>query len=306
MNILRRWRSSSKARSKTDGDAASKNRAEAEFFGRQDNARQRAVAWSAIPYFRQQIHAALDVGRIARQHLAGREAPTALALAAGDMTGEYGFLTGVGAERIHALDISEGQRDKFFAREPDPAVPVEYIIADVNSVVLEPERYDLVYVQQAFHHFEQLEHVADQVNRALKPGGRFVLIDYIGANFLQRTPRQRSFCTGIWRDMPARYRRNWNGTVLDELWIPDKDKLSPYEAIRAEEIMDVLNRTLQPIQVFPHAAILFPLFNGFAQNYTDSEEDQRFIREMWELDRDVVESGEVEPNFVRGVFGKRD
>ena len=47
-------------------------------------------------------------------------------------------------------------------------------------------------MQQAYHHIEALEHVADEIAKSLKPGGIFAISDYIGANFLQRTPRRRA------------------------------------------------------------------------------------------------------------------
>ncbi len=279
--------------------------AEANYFSKQDNQRQRSVAWSSIPYFQQQLRAALDLGQMAREHLSTKPNPHALALAPGDMSGEYAFLKAIGVASIDAFDLSEGQREKFFKNHPDPSVQVDYVIQDVNTLSLEPNRYDFVYVQQAFHHFENLEHVAQQINSALKEDGWFVLIDYVGANFLQRTPRQRAYCQKLWDDMPPRYRTALDGGVLERIFIPDKDRLSPFEAIRSEEMLGVLESELEEVALFPYAAILFPLFNGFAQNYTDSPEDQDFIRRMWALDQEVIKSGEVEPNFVRGIYRKR-
>ena len=109
----------------------------------------------------------------------------------------------VGVAEIDASDISEGQRAKFF------------------------ERYDLVYLQYAYHHIEALEHVADEIAKSLKPHGIFAISDYIGANFLQRTPRQRDLGGAIWRALPERYRMGMNGRIVPNLHIPSKASLPP-------------------------------------------------------------------------------
>jgi SAM-dependent methyltransferase len=282
-----------------------KKETEAARFGDQDNEARRELVWSAIPHFRDRINAGLDLGVTVKQRLAGRERPVALTLACGDMAGEYTFLKRMGVAEIDAFDLSEGQREKFRSNVDDGAVPVNYQIADVNNIELAPGRYDVVYLQHAYHHVERLEHVADQIRAALKPDGTLALIDYVGANFLQRTPRQRDLCAAIWRTMPERYRVRPSGRVFAEMRIPDRATLSPYEAVRSEEIISVLDSRFDRPQSYFFGGILFPIFNGVAQNFTDSETDQDFLRVMWDLDRWLLETGSIEPNFVKAIYTPR-
>lgn len=279
--------------------------AEAQKFSTQDNRARRKLDWSAIPYFRMRIAEHLDLGASVARHLAHRDRPRALTLACGDMAGEYQLLKRVGVTAIDAWDISEGQRDKFTRYVYDGAIPVDYAIADVNEIVLEPDRYDLVYLQHAYHHVERLEHVADQIRAALKPDGILAITDYVGANFLQRTPRQRDLCSAIWRTLPERYRVRPSGKVFAELRIPPREALSPHEAVRAEEIVGVLEARFEPQETFLYGGILFPLFNGCAENFTDSAEDQEFLRVMWDLDRWLIGSGSIEPNFIKALYRPR-
>ena len=132
-----------------------------------------------------------------------------------------------------------------------------------------------------------------------------MLIDYVGANFLQRTERQKVICSRLWPFLSERYRLSSNGALCANLHIPKKENLSPFEAIRAEEILEVLHEQFHVEHEFLFAGILFPLLEGFAQNYSDSDEDKRLLEAMWNLDRELIESGEVEPNFVRGIYRKR-
>jgi SAM-dependent methyltransferase len=281
-------------------------RREADFFSKANNALTRSVAWGAIPYFQQQIHRASNLNGSIDKLLSGRTKINALTLACGMMTGEYNFCRARGATSIDAYDISEGQRDKFFNEVYDGEIEVNYRIADVNAIVLEENKYDLIFIQQAYHHLVEVEYVAREINKALKPDGVFVLIDYIGQPFLQRTERQMDLAQRIWKTMPARLRTNHSGRVIDEVHIPDKSTMSPYEAVRADAIWAALTDVLEVKTHYFLCGILFPIFNGYAQNYTDSESDTRFIKQMWEIDRFLIETGGIEPNFVRAVFGKKE
>ncbi len=280
---------------------------EASYFADQDNTQLRSRSWSSVPLFQHLIHQASDLNQQTRKALENVKAPRALSLACGDMQGEYKFLVSTaGVKHIDAFDISEGQRNKFYARtDLNDAVSVDYQLVDVNKIELPENHYDIVYIQQAYHHLEAVEHVASQINRSLKANGIFVLVDYIGANFLQRTQKQRAICEMLWPFLAERYRRTPEGQVRIKLQIPHKESLSPYEAIRAEEILPVLQNTFDTQHLFLFAGILFPLLEGFAQNYTDSDEDRRLLKSMWDLDRKLIEAGDVEPNFVRAVFRKK-
>ena len=164
--------------------------AEAKFFGQANNALMRSVGWGAIPYFQQQIGRDFDIAAPIDALMKDRPNVKALSLACGTMAGEYVYLKHRGATEIDAYDISEGQRDKFYETTYDGEVDVNYQICDVNEIELPADEYDIVFIQHAYHHLVEVEHVARQINKSLKTSGVFVLIDYIGLPFLQRTEKQ--------------------------------------------------------------------------------------------------------------------
>lgn len=280
---------------------------EAAFFAKQDNKALRSVSWSSIPLYQSLLHNQGEGVALLAALLKKAEGGRGLTLACGDMTGEYGFFRNVAkVKTIDAFDVSEGQRDKFFDRKDlDKSIQVNYSIEDVNYVLLPENTYDVIYIQQAYHHLKAIEHVAEQINKALKPDGVFVLLDYIGANCLQRTKKQRELCGELWPLLPPRLRTSAQNRLYDSIHIPKKETLPPFEAIRSEEILPVLTRTFETAYLFTYAGILFPLLEGFAQNYTDSEEDKKLLQHLWDLDRKYIEEGRVEPNFVRAVFTKK-
>jgi len=279
--------------------------AEADFFSRHNNELTRSNAWSSIPYFQNMLRENLNILSETKKVLGKREFVRCLALACGDMTGEYNFLKKIGAHEIDAFDISEGQREKFFKKVYDGKIKVNYNIGDVNNINLKEDYYDVVYVQESYHHIENVEHLAKEINKSLKSDGVFVIIDYIGEPFLQRTKKQREICSKIWKTLPKKYRKNPQGVILENIHIPKKEILSPNEAIRSDIILPTLKKTFIEHKTFLYAGILFPIFNNFAKNYENNESDMTLIKLMWELDRILVEEGTVEPNFIRGIFRKR-
>lgn len=273
---------------------------EGEFFSAHNSALTRSVSWSAIPQFQQAMRKELDLLTETKKLLDGQVNIKALTMACGDMTGEYGFLCKLGVVGIDAYDVAEGKRKEFFERVHDGTTQVDYKISDVNKIELEPESYSIVYMQHSYHHIEEVEHLAGQIRQSLKPNGLFILNDYIGPNYLQRSKAQIEITRRIWRTLPAQLRVNPQGKVLEDIHIPPKSSLSPCEAIKSEDILAALHRNFDFEHISLFGGLLFPLFNGFAQNY--GMKDDLFLRSMWEMDKILIEKGIIEPNFIRAIM----
>ena len=284
----------------SDDKAPTKIEQEAQFFSDHDNRLTRATAWNSVPYFQEKMRSLLDLKAEALELLAGRQEIRALTIACGDMAGEYRFLRALGAVEIDAYDVAIGKRDEFFNNIHDGKATVNYEIADANELLLPASTYDIVYMQQSLHHIEQVDHLTQQISQALKPSGAFLLNDYVGPNFLQRSSKQLAIASKIWSVLPERLRINPQGIVKNEVFVPRKEWLSPYEAINSEAILPELNKHFSMTRVALFGGLLFPVFNGFAQNY--GEMDELFIHTMWELDQHLIQEGLIEPNFIRALL----
>jgi len=278
---------------------------EADFFSKHDNELTRKRGWTSIEYFQKMIRVNFDMKSEVQKIIKDKNPIRCLTLACGDMVGEYNFFKSIGGTEIDAFDISEGQRENFYKKTYDGKVKVNYKIHDVNNIILEENLYDIVYMQQSYHHIEKVEHVANEINKSLKSTGILLLNDYVGEPFLQRTKKQREICSQIWKMLPPQYRKNPNGVVLDKIHIPKKETLSPYEAICSDKIIPTLKNTFLELKSFYFGGILFPIFNGFTTNYKNNESDNTLIKLMWEIDQILIKNSVVEPNFIRGIFKKR-
>lgn len=84
---------------------------------------------------------------------------------------------------------------------------IHYAVADINQIELLPACYDAVWAAGAVHHFERLEHVFAQVAQALKPGGLFILNEYVGPSRFQFPSAQRQAIQACLDLLPPAYRQ---------------------------------------------------------------------------------------------------
>lgn len=84
---------------------------------------------------------------------------------------------------------------------------ISYHVQNANDINLAPNQYDAVWAAGAVHHFESLEHVFATVARALKPGGLFILNEYVGPSRFQFPPAQRQAIQACLDLLPPAYRR---------------------------------------------------------------------------------------------------
>jgi 2-polyprenyl-3-methyl-5-hydroxy-6-metoxy-1,4-benzoquinol methylase len=83
-------------------------------------------------------------------------------------------------------------------------------------VPLPADLYDVVFCHATLHHVLELEHLADQIQRTLKPGGRLIVEDVIKRNGSPMWPETKEVIASIWRTLPANYRINQSRTLRSE------------------------------------------------------------------------------------------
>src|SRR4029078_7821446 len=99
---------------------------------------------------------------------------------------QYGLL------RIHeAVDISrESIARATGAAQREGVSHIRYRLADLNTIRLPESSYDVVFGISSVHHVSRLRHLFQEVAAALKPGGYFLLDEYVGPSKFQWTQEQ--------------------------------------------------------------------------------------------------------------------
>lgn len=78
-----------------------------------------------------------------------------------------------GAASVLGIDLSERMLDR--ARSDTPsAVPIEYRRADLETVTLEPDSYDVAHSSMALHYVEDLSRLIGEIATGLVTGGTLV------------------------------------------------------------------------------------------------------------------------------------
>lgn len=117
-----------------------------------------------------------------------------------------------------ASDLSIGAIDAARrAANAEGLANITYLVADANSLVLAAQAYDVIWANASVHHFERLEHVFAMVANALKPGGLFILNEYVGPSRFQFPSYQRQTIQACLDLLPSTYRQLSSSVVQAHL-----------------------------------------------------------------------------------------
>ena len=129
-------------------------------------------------------------------------------------------------EHVFATDLTKPMLEEtadFLQAEKN----IDYIIADAEQLPFLDHRFDLVTCRVAAHHFPHPAHFISEVERVLKPGGKFLLIDNVApeANdadiFINHLEIKRDFSHGQeykvseWKEMFAATKLQF---IQEQLW----------------------------------------------------------------------------------------
>lgn len=243
----------------------------------------------------------------------------ALILGAASLDIEARLLETHPALHITLCDISAGaiatHAEALNARFPGRA---DARVMDLNFAELPPAAFDLCVSTATLHHITNLEWLAAQVHHALAAGGYFFLQDYVGEPRFHFTPaKRRVFEAILARDVAERPERS----TWTMAWPEDSDTVySPFEAIRADETLPVLQQQFETVHLRTAGAMsgLF-LFRRRAaarrasiavralarlRRPADDARLRRFQQDVMLIDEVLCDSGALQPNNAFGVFRK--
>ena len=179
---------------------------------------------------------------------------------------------------IHGMDVAENAVES--ARKTAEAEGLDgltYEVADLNTVQLPAETYDVVYAHAALHHIFQLEHVLDQIRKTLKPGGLLVAYEYIGPSQMQFSRRDVELADTFLKLIPEGYRKLLRRKGIKEeafrFSLDAMNRSDPSEGIRASEIVPLIASRFE-IKHFRYVGgtLLLLIFNEIAGNFVKDQE----------------------------------
>ena len=221
------------------------------------------------------------------------------------------------AKHIDALDVSDvAVEDARRKAAIEGLENVNFEIADVNSVELPPDTYDLVYFRQSLHHIEALEHVFEQITHTLREGGIFFINDYVGPSRMQWTDKQLEIMNEILAILPERYRVLLGGDLgypgthkvtVHRTPVETYLKVDPSEGVRSAEIISLAKGYFDVLDERSlGGTIHYELLRGIVHNFDVNDEKDTVLLEMiLLLERMLLENNVVDADFKCFVAKKR-
>ncbi len=290
-----------------------------EFWGREESTWTRggALHWTELPQIERRINRrvsgdpAIDpyMYFIWKYLLDGRPVERTLTLGCGvgELERHPALLHAPGFSLRHdAFDIAEEsiRRARESARASGLA-HIHYEVQDINRIELPAEAYDCVWGAHSVHHLEALEHVFGEVRKALKPGGYFVMNEFVGPTRFQWSDRQLAVVNGLLSALPPRFRRSCSspGKLKAPVARPSVAamiRIDPSEAIRSSEILPLLPHYFDVLEVRGYGGtVLHLLLDDIAGNFRDPDEPTTALLDaLCVVEEALTSAGDLSHDFA--------
>jgi SAM-dependent methyltransferase len=190
-------------------------------------------------------------------------------------------------------------------------IPGGFAVADGNAGELPAGRYGLIFSCHSFHHFLRLEHIMEQVHRALTPSGFFVLEEYVGPTQFQWTDEQIALTRALMALVPERLRRlRWDAikTFEGRPTPAEVVAVSPFESIRSAEIYPLFQQHFQVVAAKKLGGTLqHLLYNGIVHRFVPSDaEAQACLDAVIGVEDALIDTGRLPSDFMLLIGRRKD
>lgn len=274
--------------------------------------------WNAVEqHLADEIEAATGVRNLYQyvaRHVRGRKTVEILGLGSGacgnELNGIAPLLRQDGCEvTLACVDVNEKVLEQAADASRERGVRFRPVVQDVNRMVLGENQYDVIVAYASLHHFLNLEHVAREINRALRPGGIFVTVDIPTRNGYLMWDETLDAVNAIWRILPPKYKIDHTGfaePTFVEKYTNIDYSVNTFECINSEAILPALRRYLREIVFVPAFSIARRFFDTkFGPNYDLREPlDLAIFNFIMQFDRYYLAAEILKPETFFGAYEK--
>ncbi|MEL7061078.1 MAG: class I SAM-dependent methyltransferase [Acidobacteriota bacterium] len=232
-----------------------------------------------------------------------------LSLGCGGGNLERAFLDLGAARAIDANDVSAGsiEHARRAAAEAGYDHLLTYEVLDLDAEPLPANRYDVVVAKQSLHHVAALEHVYEQIARALKPGGVFMFHEFVGPTRFQWSDRQLYEVNRLLAELPPDLRRRTRQVRVGRPTIEDMIAMDPSEAVRSAEILPLLEERFEILERKDLGGTLLHLVVHEALHVLDLERPDHLaiLRGWMQRESELLDAGDLPSDFAYVVARPR-
>ncbi len=207
---------------------------------------------------------------------------------------------------LECLDVNPTmlQRGKESADQKGLGKYMRFVTEDASSWDPDNDSYSVIMAHQSLHHIVDLELFFEKIKKAIGMQGVFLTSDIIGRNGHMRWPEAMSKIDEIWAGIPDRCKYNHALTRFEEKYENWDCSTDGFEGIRAQDILPLLIKYFS-FEMFLGYGNLIDIFvdRAFGHNFDpESQEDQRLIDKVAELDDQLIEAGKLKPTHIIAVM----
>ena len=185
-----------------------------------------------------------------------------------------------------------------------------FVRGDLKRFPLSPSYYDFIFSDRILHHFQPVDVMIENVFRSLKPGGIWIVLDYIGPNRLQYNQVQVAEINRMLSAIPARFRtRYWSASIkkrVDASGFLFMMLTKPFEAPQSREILPALQTRMKTVDLFElGGTILAPLLEDIEVNFAEPDpQGAEILRKCIRFEQELLTAHRLSSDYVLGIFQK--
>ncbi len=236
----------------------------------------------------------------------GRSGLSAVSLGCGTGSREIEWAQTGCFNKILAMDISESRIGEARAKLERTSVAgvVDFIAADILRYPFQPDSCDVVIAEGILHHLSPLQDVFDKIVQMLRPGGLFIMNDYIGPDRFQWGKEQVRFCDILLRFIPDEL-RTYRGTSITKkrVWRPGTLSMrfhDPSEAVEPSGTMAFVGMHFPLLFRRDYGGtILQPLLKDIAHHFVQATpQSEAVLQFLFDAEDYLMKSGMIGSDFT--------
>lgn len=199
--------------------------------------------------------------------------------------------------RIVCTDINQDLFAEARSVAADEELNLEFTTEDLNFMAIPAGRFHLIFAHASLHHVINLEHLYEQIEGGLAPGGILHIVEVVGKNRKLIWDENERLANALLDVLPNEVT---GGIRLD---VPEEG--DGMEGIRQEEIIPLLRERFSPLFEYRHGAFMrFVCTHSDLSRRLDPNlpEGRRCLDFLIDADLAAVRHGVLEPLELWGVY----
>ena len=250
---------------------------------------------------------------VSSKYLNANHTLVGVSLGCGNGNREMRWTTACENLRLYCYDISKEriEQARINAVNANVSSQLSFEVGDVHALELGSEKYDVVIIEGALHHFHSIVRVLDKVRKSLKDEGMFIVNEYVGPSRFQWTEVQLNAANRVLSMIPEKYRiKYFDGSIKKKIHRPGRLSMflnDPSESAESELIENAITGQFRVLERKEYGGTLLQLvFKDIAHNFINEKaETKELLMTIFNVEDEMLRKGEIKSDFVFYVSKNR-